>query len=138
MNRRLQANHSFYKFLCVLTLIVGVIYLIYPIKSYIIDNVSVTLLPIKIMFIDQSTKSGLLLTNFILTIIGAWGICTVAYVALSFDITIMNIAPRVDLVEIDFKDLDDFWSHTATSTVAHRHMVLRNICQKYVDLREYF
>ncbi len=111
-------------------------YLYFPIKSFIIDHQLVSFVPIEIMFIDQSTVAGYLLANGIFFLFGTFGISVVSYVGLSFGIAIMNYAPRVDILEIDFNELDELWSDTSTSTYAYRYMALKNIYVKFIDLKK--
>lgn len=125
----------FYKLCCFLAAMIAVMYICYPTKSYLVDKKLVPLLPVEFMFIDQSTQSGFLLASIIQMILGIYGICGIEFVALSFVILIMNYAPQIDIVEIDFNELDVLWRDTSTSTLAYRHMFLRNICQKYIDMR---
>lgn len=116
---------------------VGVVYLYHPISSYVIEKKLVPFLPIQIMFIDQSTKLGFLLACMFMVTLGIVGICVTAYMGLCFDILIMNYALQVDIVEIDFNELDKMWSETSTISMACRHMFLKNICRKYIDIRKY-
>ncbi len=135
LTERLNANHSFYIVICIATFIVAVLFFYFPIKSFIFDHQLVPFLPVEIIFVDQSTVRGFLFANMIFLIFGVVGISAVTYVALSFVIAIMSYAPRVDILEIDFNDLDELWSNTSTSTCAYRHEALNNICQKFLDLK---
>lgn len=137
MTKRFQANFSFYKHLCILIIPVVAIYLYTPVKSAIIDNELVPLLPIEFIFVDQSTRHGYLIATFIVMGFAIFGVSVIVFVGLTFDIVILDYAPRVDIVEIDFNELDMLWCDTSTSSIAYRRMALRNICQKFDDLRGY-
>lgn len=108
----------------------------YPVKSYFIDGKLVPFVPLEFMFIDQSTKLGFFIASGIMTVLGIYAIVGTEYMALSFVFVIMNYGPRVDILEENFNELDKLWRHTSSSTVSYRHVYLRNICRKYVDMRE--
>lgn len=112
-------------------------YLYHPVSTYIMEKTLVPFLPIQLMFIDQSTNLGFFLASIIFVTLGVYGICVTAYVGLSFDILIMNYAPQVDMVEIDFNELDEMWSDISTNSLSNRHMFLKNVCRKYIDIRKY-
>lgn len=120
-----------------MSVVLGVTFIYYPVKSYIVDGKLVPLLPTEFMFLDQSNELDFLFANFIQVILCTYGSFGILYVGVGFIVLIKNLAPRVDIVEIDFNELDELWSDTSTSTLAYRHMFLRNICLKYVDIREY-
>lgn len=133
---RITENFRFYKFIASLAIIVTTLYVYYPLKSYFIDGERVPFLPIEIMFIDQSTLWGFYAASGIFITLGMYAIFGTEYMALSFVFVIMNYAPRVDILEEDFKELDVLWSNPSKSTLAYRHLFLKNICRKYVDMRE--
>lgn len=92
------------------------------------------LLPIEIMFTDQSTLSGFLIANVFMIFMGVYyGYLASLYVGLHFIYAILNYSMQVDLIEVDINELDELWRDTSTTTVFERHLFLRNICQKCQD-----
>lgn len=89
----------------------------------------------EIIFIDQSTQLGFLTANIVMAILGVYTVAITIYMLMHFIILVMSYTIRVDILEIDFKELDGLWSDTSTSPEAHRHMFLRNICVKCIDMR---
>lgn len=119
-----------------MALIIIPLYMFYPVKSFVIDGKLVPLVPIEFMFLDQSTKLGFFIASSILTITGMYSIFGTEYILLTFVVVVMNYAPRVDILEENFHELDELWRNTSTSTLAYRHLFLKNICRKYIDMRE--
>lgn len=133
---RMSANFKFYKLIAYIAIFCGGIYMYYPVKSYFIDGELVPFLPIKIMFIDQTNKLGFFIANAIMATAGVYAIFATVHMGMSFVAVIMNYGPRVDILKDNFNELDELWRDTSTSTLQYRHMFLRNICRKYVDMRE--
>lgn len=109
----------------------------YPVKSFLIDGELVPFVPTEIMFVDQSTLLGYFIAGGMMVIMGLYAISGTEYMGLAFVYLILNYSPRVDLLEIDIDELNELWDDTSTSTLAYRHLFLRNICRKYIDMREY-
>lgn len=137
IHMRLSANYSFYKFLCLLTAFAGIAYVYHPLKSFIIDGELVSLLPLEFIFIDQSTTMGFIVANISMAGMASFAITGIAYIALNFFIIIMSFAPLVDVIQIDFDELDELWCKPSTSDCSHRRRFLQNICQKCIDMRGY-
>lgn len=89
------------------------------------------------MFVDQSTMGGYFIASTLMIAMGVYAICGTEYMGMAFDYLIMNYALLVDILEIDFNELDELWSNTSTSTLAYRHLFLRNVCRKCIDMRKY-
>lgn len=117
-----------------LAIVIAALFTFYPIKSYIFDKELVRFLPLDFIFLDQSTKFGFHFANFLMVILGCEAIIITEYMGLAFVMLIMNYALRVDVVAIDFNELDELWNNVSTSTLALRRMLLRNICRKFIDM----
>lgn len=94
-------------------------YVIVPLKLYIFDNVRTSILPIEVLFYDQSTVSGFIIATMY------------GYALL---ICICNYKIQVDLIGQDFKDLDDMWSVTGSVRLASKHAFLINVFRKHQDM----
>lgn len=137
LESRLLANFTFYKFIASMAIIITIIYMFYPVKSFLIDGELVPFVPIEIMFVDQSTLLGYFIAGVMMVIMGLYAISGTEYMGLTFVYLILNYSPRVDILKIDIDELNELWDDTSTSTLAYRHLFLRNICRKYIDMREY-
>lgn len=138
MRLRLLANDFLYKFIASLAVIIIAIFLFYPVKSFLIDGVLVPFVPIEVIFLDQTTLPGFLMAGALMIVVGLYCALGTELMGLTFVYLIENYALRVDILEIDFHELDALWEDTKSpATLAHRHMFLRNICRKYIDLRQY-
>lgn len=113
------------------------IYLFYPIKAFIVDRELTPLLPIEIMFIDQSTLSGFLIANILMIVMGLYAVDGSLYVALHLSNTILNYAMQVDMIEMDIDELNELWNDRTCSSISKRHKFLRNICMKCQDKHKY-
>lgn len=138
IKNRLQEIFKFCKWTAFFVNICILIFVAYPAKAFLVDGQYISLLPIKIMFIDQSTLSGFLTANVIMSIMGLMANIGTAYSILLIVNVISNYAIMVDGVEDDFKCLDEMWSGTSDTSVKYRHLFLRNICQKKQDMEKYF
>lgn len=135
-NNRLITNFNFYKFVASMGIFITVLYMFYPVKSFIMDGKMVQFIPMEFMFVDQSTLIGFLVTSGIMATLGVYAISGTEYMALSFVAVVLNYGPRVDIMEADFKELDKLWGATSTSTIFYKHAFLTNICRKYDDMRQ--
>lgn len=126
-----------YKLFTLAVILSGLIFIFYPIGAFIHRRELNSLLPIEIMFTDQSTLSGFLVANSFMIVMGAYAIVGTIYMGLHFIAAILNYTVMVDLIEIDIKKLDGFWDGNTTTTTSERHMFLRNICQKCQDKNKY-
>ncbi len=133
---RMVENFNFYKFVASMAIIITPLYMFYPVKSYVIDGKFVQFVPIEIMFVDQTTSWGFLFSSAVMGTLGLYAIFGTEYMLLTFVAVIMNYAPRVDILEANFNELDALWSETSTSKILYRHTYLRNVCRKYEDMRE--
>lgn len=135
LKNRMHANFTFYKFLTIVDIVVTIEFLYYPLYSYIFHGKLVPALPVEVMFVDQSTSSGFLITCIIQALLGVYSITQIVYMRYCFIYAIMNYTIRVDIADIDFNELDELWRDTSKSTLSYRNMLLKNICQKYNDMR---
>ncbi|XP_037039483.1 odorant receptor 67d-like isoform X1 [Bradysia coprophila] len=113
-------------------------YLFNPVQSVINRDKGemVSLLPYEISFTDQSTLSGYLVANACMSIMGVYAVFISLFVVLHFITIILNYSVQVDIIEVDVKQLDEFWRDHKKTTV-ERHLFLRNICQKCQDKDNY-
>lgn len=112
-------------------------YVALPIKLFLVDDVWMSLLPMEIIFCEQSTLSGFLAANAVQAHMGIYyGLATMMYPSV-FLVSICYYRFQVELVGEDFKDLDKMWNGTSTTSVGYRHAYLRNICHKLQDMHTY-
>lgn len=137
IKERVQNNFLFYKLLAVLAAVVGWIYIYYPIYSFLFNGKLVPFIPVEFMFVDHSSNLGFLIASFIQAILSAYALSGDLCMGYLLVYTVMDYRIRVDVTEIDFKEFDDLWNDRSTSTLLYRHMYLRNICRKYIDMRQY-
>lgn len=108
-----------------------------PFKSYIVDKKLIPLLPLEIIFVDQSTFAGFAVANTIISGLGMFaGLGTILYGAV-FIYAIRMYSLLVNLIIEDFKDLDNMWADASTASLRHKQLLLRNICNKQQDIKEY-
>lgn len=113
------------------------LYIFYPIKAFIEHGELVPLLPIEIMFTDQSITSGFLIANSLMVIMGLYAVSGSLYMGLHFVAAILNYSMQIDLIEFDVKELDELWSNKTKRSPSDRHRLLRKICQKCQDKDKY-
>lgn len=94
-------------------------------------------MPLEILFVDQSTMSGLLISWAIHGIMGIYSDFGTILYGLLFINLIMNYKMGVELLAEDFKNLDKMWTGEVEATIAYRHAFLRNICIKRQDMNLY-
>ncbi len=131
-NRQLQ-NLKYCRPILYLALTSVLIFIYNPIKSFLVNREFLSLLPIEIMFTDQTQLSGFLIANALMTLMGIYATCASLIMGMHFVLAISNYSIQVDLIEFDMKQLDVFWSSMKTSTLSERQLFLRNICQKCQD-----
>nr|QGW45379.1 odorant receptor 6 [Bradysia odoriphaga] len=105
----------------------------YPLTQLVFNRKFVSLLPIEIMFLDQTKWSGFIIATAIVAVTGVWVELVFFSININFLMAIFNCSTQVILIEDDFKKLDAFWSNPKTTNLVERHMFLRNICQKCQD-----
>ncbi|XP_037039267.1 uncharacterized protein LOC119076575 [Bradysia coprophila] len=134
---RLTANFNLYKFVASMAIFITILYMYYPVKSFLIDGEMVQFVPIEFMFVDQSTLLGFLVASGIMGTLGVYAIFGTEYMALTFVAIVMNYGPRVDILNENFDELDKMWLTNSSSAAEYKHSFLVNICRKYADMREY-
>lgn len=137
VRRRVESNFMLLKFIASLSIFIVITYIFYPVKSFLIDGLLVPFVPLEMMFVDQSTILGYCIASCIMATAGIYAILGTEYLGQVFVFLIINYSPRVDILEVDIDELNELWSDTSTSTLAYRHLFLRNICRKCIDIREY-
>lgn len=135
--KRLKYNYTYYKMVLSLAPCCYTIYLCYPVYTFLTKGELVQFVPVEIMFIDQSKLTGYCMASSLMVFGGVLITLSTMYLTLTFVMIIMNYGTRVDLFETDFKELDELWSGASKSSVAYRHMFLRNVCRKAIDMRQY-
>lgn len=116
LKNRVEVNFKFYKFISYLGMLCTGLYMFYPVKSFLIDGLMVPFVPLEIMFVNQSTKSGFFIASSITVTCSLYAVFGTLYMGLVFVYLIMNYTPRVDVLEIDFIELNELWSNKSTST----------------------
>lgn len=126
-------NLKLYKASSIVVIVSALIYVYHPMESFIMKRELVPLLPIDIIFIDQSTTSGFVIANVFMVLMGLYAVVGTIYMILHLFAAIFNYEIQVEIIEGDIRQLDAFWRDLKTSTRAERHLILRNICQKCQD-----
>lgn len=122
-----------YKFLCIYSLAVTMslrVFLACPFKLYFFDNELMALLPLEIIFIDQSTQIGFVAANFVMVILGGFAVLGTILYGASFICIVYVYALQIKLLKEDIRDLDSMWRDSSVVPLAYRHYFLRNICVK--------
>lgn len=105
-------------------------------KMYFVDNELRSLLPLEIVFINQSTVLGFVTANLVMTVMGSFA----AFISLLYGVTflyaIRMYSLQVILIGQDFKDLDDMWAKGSRVPLICKHTFLRNICKKHQDVKK--
>lgn len=130
-------NLQLYKVAFILTLISVLVYVYHPIKLFIMNGEVTSILPIEIMFIDQSKLSGFFIANAVMFTMGIYSSVGALYIDLNFITAIMNYSMQVDIIEEDITKLDKLWLYPTATSVSERHLFLRNVCQKCQDKHKY-
>ncbi len=134
---RLLSNYKFFKLTAFVSTLSLLIFLAHPIKAFLIDHELISLLPMEVMFVDQSTLSGFITANVIMSVLGVFASFATAYTILVIVATVLNYSVFVDIFEEDIKSLDAMWSGTLDTSVVYRHLFIRNICRKQQDMDAY-
>lgn len=95
------------------------------------------LVPMEILFCDQSQLSGFIATNIVQAIIGFYAATAIIIYGVIFIVSIRGYDFHVNLLAEDFQDLDNMWNGIINVSVAYRHDYLRNICEKRQDMNKY-
>lgn len=132
-------NLKLCKLFLFMALVSASIYVYNPIKSFIHNRELQSLLPIEIMFTDQSKLCGFLIANAFMVLMGFYAVIGSLYLGFHFVATILNYSMLVDLIASDIGQLDEIWrvETSSATSIRERHMFLRNICQKCQDKDEY-
>lgn len=108
-----------------------------PLKGFIVDKELISLLPIEIVFVDQSNSSGFIVANCIMIVLGSVAALGLVVYDAVFIFAIFVYGFKVDLMEQDLKDLDEMWADKIIVPLAYKHAYLRNIAKKRQDLNRY-
>lgn len=91
------------------------------------------LIPIEIG-VDH-TFSGFMTLYLLQVALGSLSFLATVMFGSGFLICICNYTFLIDLIEQDFKDLDEMWNGSSRTSIAYRHAFLENICEKMQDMK---
>lgn len=111
-------------------------FVICPFKSYFVDGVLMTLLPVEIMFVNQSTYVGYAIGSGYIGLTGCYAVLGTILYGASFILAVLLYSLHINLIEEDFKDLDDMWMEGSVVPLVHRRYYLTNICKKRQDIQK--
>lgn len=109
------------------------LFLSVPVISYITKNELLSLVPIEIPFIDQSTTSGYLTANLIMGVNSVLVVSGTIFCASLYILLINNFSVQVELIGHDFNYLDQMWADKKQS-LGYKLAFLRNICMRCQDM----
>lgn len=109
------------------------IFVCYPIYGFIVNNELIPLMPMQFPFIDQTTKTGFLLSTLIMIKMGVW-----AYAgSVGFDLflarIIYNYSALVKLLRQDLVEYTEMCNNTSEYSVHYRNAFFRNFLIKCQD-----
>lgn len=133
----LQRNFEFQIIIAIGMGLGTLFYLLVPITTFFVDKKLVALMPLEILFCDQSTTYGFFFANSVQATMGLHlYLFTLTYTSL-FVTYITNYSVQVNLLAIDFNHLDKMWTGEINQPVAYRHAFLLNICKKRQDSNKF-
>nr|QGW45436.1 odorant receptor 63 [Bradysia odoriphaga] len=133
IEKQQRRNLKVYKFICMAEISSLMVFSYNPLKSFFFRGEYFSLLPIEMIFIDQTELTGFLIANALMSVMGVVLVWSSMFVAMNFVASISNYSILVDVIEYDIRQLDTFWENPTTTSLSERHMFLRNICQKCQD-----
>ncbi|XP_037049690.1 odorant receptor 67d-like [Bradysia coprophila] len=133
IEKQQRQNLKLYKLICMIEVSSLLVFSYNPLKSYILRGEYLSLLPIEMIFIDQTQLSGFLIANAIMSVMGVVLVWSSMFIAMNFVASISNYSIQVDLIESDIKQLDALWENKKATNLSERYSFLRNICQKCQD-----
>lgn len=105
-----------------------------PIMVYLTRKEIMPLIPLEIIFCDQSRTFGFIIATIVHLILGTYAcVATVIYGAVVL-FCICNYTFQVDLIAVDFQDLDRMWDGKNDIPVEYKHAFLKNMCKKNQDM----
>lgn len=113
-------------------------YVYVPLKSYFMDNKWVTLMPVEVVYCDQTKFSGFIAANCAQAVLVTFAILATIMSGSGFLICVCNYIWQVDLIGQDFEDLNEMWKGSNSVSIAYRHEYLKNIFKKRQDMHKYF
>lgn len=135
LNRGLLRTLAFMRRFLVVVVLCVVIYFVVPVKEALLDNVWPLFIPLE-MIIDISTTSGYIIANGIQSILGVYADLQTILYGTTFACCICIHSFIVDLIEEDFKDLDEMHSGGSNVPLAYRRAFLKNILLKQQDINK--
>lgn len=118
-------------------MVAGSTFAITPIMVYINTREIIPLMPVEVVFCDQSQKAGFIVATIVHMCFGFYAAtATVIYGAASI-FCISNYIFQVDLIAEDFIELDSMWNGKNNIRVAYKRAFLKNICKKRQDMNKY-
>lgn len=112
------------------------LFVVCPLYSYIAYNELISLLPLEIIFVDQSTFLGFVIANAVMIVMGIMATLGTIFYGAIFIYAIRMYSLQVNLIGQDFKDLDDMWADGSTVPLRYKQLLLRNICLKRQDIKK--
>lgn len=112
------------------------LFVAYPFKAYIVDNELQSTVPIEIIFVDQSTTSGFVVANIVMSTMGILAYFFSVFYGQAFIFCIFNFSVQVDLIGEDFENLNEMWTDTVGMNIPYKRAFLRNICIKCQDMNK--
>lgn len=109
------------------------LFLSVPVISYLVKKELIALVPCEVPFIDQSTLSGYLTANVIMSVNGVLAACGTIFSATSYILLITNYTVQVELIGDDFDCLDEMWADKK-QPLRHKRAFLRSICMRCQDM----
>ncbi len=136
LDKQQRHNLILYKVFSFLIIKSLLVFMYNPLKSFFVNHELLSLLPMDIIFTDQTNLLGFIIANLIMSVMGVYLVSVSLFISLHFFVAISNYLIQVELIKVDIEKLDAFCSDTSTSTLSQRHSFLRNICQKCQDKDE--
>lgn len=133
----LRKTYNFFKLYALGVALSCILFVVSPIKEYFVDNELTLLMPLDVVFIDESTIKGFLIANLILATLGLLAADGVAFYGCGFVYCMGNYSMQIDIIGEDFKDLDEMWTDETAVPIAYKRAYLKNICMKCQDMEEY-
>lgn len=135
LKNELQKCYRSLKMFTVCVLVNACLFLSVPFISYSVNKELISLAPIEILFIDQSTLSGYFTANLILSLDGILAASGTIFCATLYILLISNFTVQVELIEDDFKCLDEMWADKKRS-LAYKRAFIQNICMRCQDMNK--
>lgn len=114
-----------------------VVYLMSPVKMHFVDKKLVALMPLDVLFCDQSTTFGYVMTTFVQVTMGLHLLLISFATTLPLFTYILTYDVQVYILGENFKELDEMWTGKRNVSLAYRHAFLLNMCKKRQDMNKF-